>query len=131
MNTILSANSMTMLDIDAILLLAGFFVTAVAFFHAGITFLATDASVYLTEDKPRLVFPNFVFLFFEAIIIVFMADNVDNIVNLLKLIIALLVTDIVWTLIYIKHREVVFIEWIHYNSLTILFLVVILRFDVP
>jgi hypothetical protein len=127
MDTILGTNNMTIFDIQQVLLLTSFFVTAVPFFHAAITFLATDASVYLTSDRPRLVFPNFAFLLFEAVIIVFMANNVDNIVNFLKLIIALLISDIAWTVIYIRQREVVFIEWIHYNFLTIMFLLIVLQ----
>ena len=126
MNTMLSQNSMKNSDIKAVLLLLSFFVTAVAFFHAGITFLATDALEYLTENQPLMVFPNFVLLFFEAVLIFFMAVNLDNTGNFVKLIIALLITDIVWILIYIRRREVVLIEWLHLNILTTMFLMVAL-----
>jgi hypothetical protein len=125
MKSILSQD-MANLDLKAVLLLLSFFVTAVAFFHAGITFLATDALEYLTEGEPSMVFPNFVLLFFEAVLIFFMAVNLDNTANFLKLIIALLVTDIVWIIIYIRHREVVLIEWLHMNVLTTMFLIVAL-----
>jgi hypothetical protein len=125
---ILSDNSMEDDDITAILVVIAFLVTAIAFFHAGITFLATDASEYLTRGKPLLLLPNFVVLFFEAVIIFFMAANVDNILNFLKLTIALLMTDIIWILFYIRHKDVVFVEWLHYNSLTVLFLILVLPF---
>jgi hypothetical protein len=131
LDKILAKNIMDQEDLQNVLILISFIVTAVPFFHSGLTFLATDASEYLTRGHGRLVFPNFVILFFDAILIFFMAGSIDNLDSFVKITIALMVTDICWVISYIRNREVVFIEWLHYNFLTTLFLILFLIIGLP
>jgi hypothetical protein len=131
LNGILVKNMIEQEDVQSVFILISFLVTAVPFFHSGLTFLATDASGYLTHGYGRLAFPNFAILFFDAILIFFMGGNVDNLDNFVKITIALMVIDICWVIGYIRHREVVFIEWLHYNVLTALFLILFLTLELP
>jgi hypothetical protein len=48
---------------------------AVLFYHGGIIFLTTIAAEELTDGKAKRVYPDFIVLFLEAVIIYYMATE--------------------------------------------------------
>jgi hypothetical protein len=130
LGNILLFDTMTVFELGLLLTLVGFFVTAIPFVHAGVIYLATDATEDLTKGEFRLVLQNFTVLFLQVVVLFFMAFNVANLSNFVKLAIALMLIDIVWVIRFIKRRDdLVYIEWLQFNSLAALFLVTALLIE--
>lgn len=126
LTNILVRNYVGTQELQNIMLLFSYFATAISFFHGGITFLATDAAGLLTKGKASIVLPHFIVIFSEVVLLYFMSTEVNGIISFSKLLIALLVLDIIWVTVYQRNRELVFIEWGHYNSITVFFLYIVL-----
>jgi hypothetical protein len=126
LTNILVRNFVGTQQLQNILLLFSFFATAISFFHGGITFLATDAVDILTKGKGSHILPHFLVIFSQVVLLYFMATQVSSIISFSKLCIALMVIDIIWVARYHRNRDLVFIEWGHYNSMTVFFLIILL-----
>jgi hypothetical protein len=145
--SMLSSNSMSERDLSILLTLIAFFVTAIPFVHAGVIYLATEATAELTEGDFSLVLQNFTVLFLQVVLLSFMAFNIANIDNFIKLAIALMLIDIIWVIRFRfrskfrfrfrkrsdhekkKKDDLVYIEWLHFNSIAALFLITALLIE--
>jgi hypothetical protein len=112
-------------DLTILFTLTGFFVTAIAFVHAGVIYLATDATGELTKQKVSLVLQNFTVLFFQVVILFFMAFNISDMNNFIKLSIVLMLIDIIWVMRFMRTGNgIVHIEWLQFNLLVAVFLII-------
>jgi hypothetical protein len=126
LGSMLWSNTISHIHWGILLTLIGFFLTAIPFVHAAIIYLATDATVELTKGNPTMVLANFTVLFLQVSLLSFMASNISEVTNFMKLAIALMLLDVIWVIIFIRKPDVVFIEWLQFNSLGAIFLVVAL-----
>lgn len=130
LDNMLLLDSMSEGELTILLTLIGFFVTAIPFVHAGVIYLATDATEMLTKGEFSLVLQNFTILLLQDVLHFFMAFNVANPSNFIKLAVALMLIDIAWVVRVIKRRnDLVYIEWLQFNSLAALFLVTALLLE--
>lgn len=129
LSSMLSRNTINPFNLSILLTLIGFFLIAIPFVHAGVIYLATDASVDLTHGKAPKVLGNFTALFLQVTFLSFMAVNFSDVTNFIKLAIVLMLIDVIWVFIFLLKGEkgdVVFIEWLEFNLLGAIFLVVAL-----
>jgi hypothetical protein len=136
--------------------LIGFFSVTIPFVHAGYVFLTTISAELIkkTETRPVQIFTIFLFSFIQAIFLFFTAKNIDNTPQFIFLLTLALLVDIIWAVISMRisvhkvfdealHRRTkkvkdipsniakeiidqIPLEWLHLNTLTVGFLIVIL-----
>lgn len=114
-------------DINPSFLVLSYLSVAVLFYHGGIIFLTTVAAEELTEGKARRVFPDFIVLFLEGVIVYYMAKDVNSLQVFVKLIMTLMVVDIGWVLYFysVTKARSVYFEWVHFDLMTFLALILI------
>ena len=146
-------------NLDNIYNLIGFFSITIPFIHAGYVFLSTISAELMTpglrkgQTKIRVrLFIIFLLSFIQAIFLWFTAKNLDNNAQFILLLTLAILVDVIWAVISmrISVREVVLevlqqaqprkqkveaikdqipIEWLHLNTLTVGFLIVVLYVD--
>jgi len=116
-------------------LLIGFFSIAVTFYHGAAVFLSVAAAELLQKEDRRKLFYNFIFLFAEAILLFFISESLGDIDQFAKMFIALLIVDVVWSIIHQisytpndKENPHSSVEWIHLDFLMIGFLIMFMIF---
>jgi hypothetical protein len=89
--------------------------------------LSTVAAEELTEGKARRVFPDFIVLFLEAVIVYYIAKDLASLQVFMRLIMTLMAVDIGWVLyLYsISKGRSVYFEWVHFNAMIFLVLVLV------
>ncbi len=113
------------------LLLIGFFAIAILYYHGGIIFLSSSGAQTLTDGKPGRVFVDFTILFAEIIIVYLLAGKVLDVVTFLELISILMIIDITWVtyFYFTTDDKEIFFNWIHFDLLTLLFMLVLITTD--
>jgi hypothetical protein len=130
MHNAISQNIFALPDISHSFLILSYLSVAVLFYHGGIIFLSTAAAQELTEGRARRVFPDFIGLFLQAVIIYYMAKDMSSPEVFIKLVMTLMVVHIIWVIYFFsvaKERSVYF-EWVHFDSLTFLALLLVSLF---
>jgi hypothetical protein len=122
-----SISALGLPDLNHSFLILSYLSVAILFYHGGIIFLSSVAAEELTEGKARRVFPDFIVLFLEAAIVYYVAKDIASFQVFTRLIMTLMLVDISWVLYFysISKGRSVYFEWVHFNLMTFLALLLV------
>lgn len=107
---------------------ASFFAIAILFYHCGIITLTTDPAKLGGQSNKIGVFISSLIIFLEAILLFMAATNANSLPQFSIWIIILVGLDIVWIVLNIFARIDTLFQWLHLDSLMLLFLLILLTY---
>lgn len=111
---------------EQVLVVGSFFAIGILFYQCGIMVLSTDVALLIEEGNRKSAFVSSIIIFLEGIVLFIAATSTDSLLRFSLWIFVLLALDIVWVLINLYARIDILFQWLHLDSLMMLFLLVVL-----
>lgn len=107
---------------EQVILISSFFAIGILFYHGGILVLSSELAPLIEEGNKMAAFVSSLIIFFEGIVLFMAAKSTHDIAQFSLWIFVLLAFDIIWLLINIYTRIDVTFQWLHLNTIMLLFL---------
>jgi hypothetical protein len=110
---------------NPVIIIASFFAIGILFYHCGIMVLSTDIAPLL-QNKKIIAFASSLIIFLQGIVLFIAADSTDSLLRFSLWIFLLMALDIAWVLVNIYAKIHMLFQWLHLDTILLLFLLVML-----
>jgi hypothetical protein len=105
-----------------VILISSFFAIGILFYHGGILALSGELAPLVEEGKKTSAFVSSLIIFLEGIVLFVASSTTDDLIQFSLWIAVLLALDIIWLIINLYARIDIMFQWLHLDSIVLLFL---------